>query len=87
MLAQLPLQARVAGPGGVRTLAGDKAAGMVGSVAEVFPEAACQRRGARSCRSVPSRVPKSGRARVAAMPRAIHAMESREASEAKALAV
>lgn len=53
----------------------------------MFPEAACQRRGARSCRNVPSRVPKSGRAKVAAMPKAIHATGSREASEAKALSV
>ena len=28
---------------GVRMLAGDKAAGMVGSIAEVFPDAAYQR--------------------------------------------
>lgn len=75
------------GPGGVRTLAGDKAAGMVGPVAEASPEAACQRRAVRSCRNVPSKVPKPRRAKVAAMPRAIHATESREASEAKALAV
>lgn len=75
------------GPGGVRMFAGDKAAGMVGPVAEVPPEAACQGCTARSCRNVLSKVPKSRRAKVAAMPEAIHAMESREASEAKALAV
>ena len=66
---------------------GDKASGMVGSIAEVFPEAAYQRRAARFYRNVPARVPKSGRAAVAAMPRAARSMESREASEAKALAV
>lgn len=38
-------------------------------------------------RNVLSKVPKSRRAKAAAMPKAIHAMESREASEAKALAV
>ena len=38
-------------------------------------------------RSVLARVPKSKRPRVAAMLKAIHAMESREASEAKALEV
>ena len=38
-------------------------------------------------RNVLARVPKSKRPRVAAMPRAIHAMESREAAEAKALEV
>lgn len=69
---------------GVRTLAGDKAAGMVGPVAEVFPEAAYQRRAARFYRNVLARVPKSKRPRVAAMLKAVHATESREASEAKA---
>lgn len=38
-------------------------------------------------RNVPAGVPKSRRAAVAAMLKAVHAMESREASEAKALAV
>lgn len=37
------------------------------------------------CRNVPDRVPKSKRSRVAAMLKAAHAMESRGASEAKAL--
>ena len=74
---------------GVRMFTGDKAAGMVGSIAEVFPEAAYQRCTVHFYRNVLSKakVPKSRRAKVAAMPRAIHAMESREASEAKALAV
>lgn len=72
---------------GVRMLAGDKAAGMVGSIAEVFPEAAYQRCTVHFYRNVLSKVPKSRRAKVAAMLKAIHAMESREASEAKALAV
>ena len=72
------------GPRGARMLAGDKAAGMVGSIAEVFPGAAHQRRAVRFYRSVLARVPKSRRPRVAAMLKAIHAMESREAAEAKA---
>ena len=72
---------------GVRMLAGDKAAGMVGSIAEVFPGAAYQRCTVHFYRNVLARVPKSKRPRVAAMPRAIHAMGSREASEAKALEV
>ncbi len=47
---------------GVRMLAGDKAAGMVGSIAEVFPGAAYQRRAARFYRNVLSRRPsRSGR--------------------------
>ena len=68
-------------------LAGDEAAGMVGSIAGVFPGAACRRRAARFCRSVPARAPESRRPGVAAMLRAIRAMGSREASEAKALEV
>lgn len=72
---------------GVRMFTGDKAAGMTGSIAEVFPEAAYQRCTVHFCCNVLSKVPKSRRAKVAAMPEAIHAMESREASEAKALAV
>ena len=72
---------------GVRMFTGDKAAGMVGSIAEVFPDAAYQRCTVHFYRNVLSRVPKSKRPRVAAMLKAIHAMESREASEAKALEV
>ena len=67
---------------------GDKAAGMVGSIAEVFPEAAYQRCTVHFYRNVLARVPKTKSARgVAAMLKAIHAMESREAAEAKALEV
>lgn len=72
---------------GVRMFAGDEAAGMVGPIAEVFPEAACRRCAVRFCRNVLARVPKTRRPRVAAMLKAIHAMESREAAEAKALEV
>ena len=72
---------------GVRMFTGDKAAGMVGAIAEVFPEAAYQRCTVHFYRNVLARVPKSRRPTVAAMPEAIHAMESREAPEAKALEV
>ena len=72
---------------GVRMIVGDKASGMVGSIAEVFPEAAYQRCTVHFYRNVLARVPKSRRAAVAAMLKAVHAMESREAAEAKALAV
>lgn len=72
---------------GVRMAVGDKASGMVGSIAEAFPEAAYQRCTVHFYRNVLARVPKSRRAAVAAMLKAVHAMESREASEAKALAV
>ena len=66
---------------------GDKAAGMVGSIAEVFPEAAYQRCTVHFYRNVLAKVPKSKRPKVAAMLKAVHAMESREAAEAKALEV
>ena len=72
---------------GVRMIVGDKASGMVGSIAEVFPDAAYQRCTVHFYRNVLARVPKSRRAAVAAMLKAIHAMESRGAAEAKALAV
>lgn len=72
---------------GVRMFTGDKAAGMVGSIAEVFPGAAYQHCTVLFYRNVLAKVPKSKRPRVAAMLKATHAMESREASEAKALAV
>ena len=72
---------------GVRMIVGDKASGMVGSIAEVFPDTAYQRCTVHFYRNVLARVPKSRRAAVAAMLKAIHAMESREAAEAKALAV
>ncbi|WP_418237934.1 IS256 family transposase [Ellagibacter isourolithinifaciens] len=68
---------------GVRMFAGDKAAGMVGSIAEVFPKAKYQRCTVHFYRNVLAKVPKSKRSQVAAMLKAIHAMESREASAAK----
>ena len=72
---------------GARMFTGDKAAGMVGSVAEVFPGAAYQRCTVHFYRNVLSKVPKSKHPRIATMLKAIHAMESREVSEAKALEV
>lgn len=68
-------------------LTGDRAAGMVGPIAEVSPDAAYQRCTVRFHRNALARVPKPKRPRVASMLKAVHAMESREASEAKALAV
>lgn len=70
---------------GVRMFTGDRAAGMVGSIAEVLPEAAHQRRAVHFYRNVLARVPKTRRAKVAAMLKAIHAMESREAELTSAL--
>ena len=68
---------------GVRMFTGDKAAGMIGSIAEVFPKAKYQRCTVHFYRNVLAKVPKSKRSQVAAMLKAIHAMESREASAAK----
>ena len=72
---------------GVRMFTGDKAAGMVGSIAEVFPGARYQRCSVHFYRNALAKVPKSKRSQVATMLKAIHAMESREASAAKAESV
>lgn len=72
---------------GVRMFTGDKAAGMVGSIAEVFPGAAHRRCTVHFYRNVLARVLKSKRPKVAAMLKAVHAMESRGAAEAKAIEV
>lgn len=72
---------------GVRMFTGDKAAGMVVSIAEVFPDAKYQRCMVHFYRNVLAKVPKSKRSGVAAMLKAIHAQESREASERKAAEV
>ena len=69
---------------GVRMFVGDKAAGMVGSIAEVFPDAKYQRCTVHFYRNALAKVPKSKRPQAAAMLKAIHAMESREAAEAVA---
>lgn len=69
---------------GVRMFTGDKAAAMTGAIAEVFPGAAYQRCTVHFYRNVLSKVPKSKRAEVAAMLKAIHAQESLEASSEKA---
>ncbi len=59
---------------------GDKAAGMVGALAEVFPDAAYQRCTVHFYRNVFSKVPKSKRKLVAGKLKAVHAQESFEAS-------
>ena len=60
---------------------------MVGSIAKVFPKAKYQRCTVHFCRNVLAKVPKSKRSQAAAMLKAIHAMESRGASAAKAESV
>lgn len=72
---------------GVRMFTGDKASAMTGAIAEVFPEAAYQRCTVHFYRNVLAKVPKSRRAKVAAMLKAIHAQESFDASTEKANAV
>ena len=84
---EFPSRLRSRGLHGVRMVVGDKASGMVGLIAEVFPEAVFQRCTVRFYRNVLARVPKSKRAAVAAMLKAIHSMESRAAAEGKALAI
>lgn len=72
---------------GVRMFIGDKAAGMVGALAEVFPEAAYQRCTVHFYRNALSKVPSSKKKAVAARLKAIHAQESFEACQEKALRV
>ena len=72
---------------GVRMFIGDKAAGMVGALAEVFPDAAYQRCTVHFCRNALSKVPSSKKKAVAARLKAMHAQESFEACEEKALRV
>lgn len=72
---------------GVRMFTGDKAAGMAGSIAEAFPKARYQRCTVHLYRNVLAKAPKSKRSQAAAMLKAVHAMESREASTAKAESV
>ena len=72
---------------GVRMFIGDKAAGMVGALAEVFPDAAYQRCTVHFYRNALSKVPSSKKKAVAARLKAIHAQESFEACEEKALRV
>ena len=63
---------------------GDKSAGMVGALAEAFPEAPCQRCTVHFHRNVLSKVPARRRKRVAAQLKAIHARESLGAGLRKA---
>ena len=66
---------------------GDKAAAMTGAIAEAFPGAAYQRCTVHFYRNALAKVPKSKRAEVAAMLKAVHAQESFDASTEKAMAV
>jgi putative transposase len=77
------------GPGdrglaGAGPAAGDKSAGMLGALSEVFSSAERQRCTVLSCRNVLAKVPKRRRKAVAAQPEATRAQESLEASARKA---
>lgn len=72
------------GLSGAGPAAGDKSAGMLGALSEVFPSAEYQRCAARSCRNVLAKVPKRRRKAVAAQPEATRAQESPGASARKA---
>ena len=75
------------GLSGVRLVTGDKCAGMLGALEEVFPGARYQRCTVHFYRNVFSVVPKSKIKIVAKMLKAIHAQESKKASREKAKAV
>ena len=72
------------GLSGVRLVTGDKCAGMLGALEEVFPGARHRRCAVHFYRNVPGRVPMTRRKAVARMLEAIHAQESREACGRKA---
>ena len=78
------LSLRDRGLRGVRMVTGDKSAGMMGALAEVFPEAPCQRCTVHFHRNALSKVPARRRKRVAAQLKAIHAQESLGAGLRKA---
>lgn len=72
------------GLSGVRLVPGDKCAGMLGALEEVFPRARHRRCTVHFYRNVPGRVPVTRRKAVARMLKAIHAQESRGACDRKA---
>jgi transposase-like protein len=72
---------------GVRLVVSDKCLGLVEAVGECFPEAAWQRCVVHFYRNVFTAVPTGKVKEVAAMLKAIHAQEDREAARAKAAAV
>lgn len=65
----------------VRMFAGDKAAGMVGSIAEVFPDAKYQRCTVYFYRNVLAKVPKSKRPQAAAVADDLESMRLKEAAK------
>ena len=78
------LSLRDRGLRGVRMVTGDKSAGMLGALAQVFPDAMCRRRAVHFYRDVLAKVPEGRRRQVAAQPEAIHAQEDMRACARKA---
>lgn len=78
------LSLRSRGLRGVRMLTGDRCAGMLGALAEVFPGALYQRCTVHFYRNVLAKVPKRRRSQVAAQLKAIHAQEDMAACARKA---
>ena len=72
---------------GVRLITSDKSLGLVECFPEFFPEASWQRCTVHFYRNVFTAVPQGKRKEVAAMLKAIHAQEDRQAARAKAQAV
>jgi putative transposase len=77
-------QLKARGLSGIRLVVSDACLGLVESLAEVFPDADWQRCVVHFYRNVFSHVPNAKVREVAAMLKAIHAQETREAAEAKA---
>lgn len=75
---------RERGLAGVRMVTGDKSAGMLGALAEVFPGAMYQRCTVHFYRNVLAKVPQRRKKAVAAQLKAIHAQESLPSSVRKA---
>ena len=75
------------GLAGVRLIISDKCLGLVGSLAEFYPDALWQRCAVHFYRDVWTAVPTSKVREVAAMLKAIHAQEDRPAAQAKAVLV
>jgi putative transposase len=78
------LSLRERGLRGVGMVTGDEPTGMMGALAEVFPEAPCQRCAVHFHRNALSKVPARRRKRIAAQLKAIHAQESLGAGLRKA---
>lgn len=72
---------------GTRLFIGDKCLGMVEAITEVFPKAKYQRCTVHFYRNIFSVTPRSKMREVAAMLKAIHAQESKDAAQEKATAV